>query len=134
MTRETLQQFLAEPKQVGVLSTVDRQGNPNSAVIGSATMPQLEQLWIGLGDNHTLENLQHHPQAVFTAYQPADFLPAWQGARVYLHAENIDFDGPFKQQLVEQIEQQAGKQAARMIVAAVCFSIKQIRPLLDFKR
>lgn len=134
MTRETLQQFLATPKQVGVLSTVDQHGNPNSAVIGSATMPDLQQLWIGLGNNHTLENLKSHPKAVFTTYQEADFLPAWQGARVYLNVERIDSDGPFKQQLVEHITQQAGQQAGRMIVAAVCFSIEQIRPLLDFKR
>lgn len=126
------QQFISEQKQVGILSTANCDGTPNCAIIGSAIMPTNEQLVLTLGDNHTLRNLQQNPQAVFIAYKEADFLPAWQGVRLYLKVEEIDFNGELKEQLVTEIAKEIGKQAAKMMVAAVRFSIHKTRPLLDF--
>lgn len=126
------QQFISEPKQVGILSTANSDGAPNCAIIGSAVMPTEDQLIVALGDNRTLKNLQHNPQAVFIAFKEADFLPAWQGIRLYLKVEEIDEAGALKQQRVDEIAQTVGNQAAKMMVAAVRFSIHQTRPLLDF--
>jgi len=126
------QQFISEPKQVGILSTANSDGTPNCAVIGSATMPAEDQLVLALGDNRTLRNLQQNPQAVFIAYKEADFLPAWQGVRLYLKVEEIDYNGELKEQRVAEITKNVGNQAAKMMVAAVRFSIHQTRPLLDF--
>jgi len=126
------QQFISEPKQVGILSTANSDGTPNCAVIGSATMPAEDQLVLALGDNRTLRNLQQNPQAVFIAYKEADFLPAWQGVRLYLKVEEIDYNGELKEQRVAEITKNVGNQAAKMMVAAARFSIHQTRPLLDF--
>lgn len=126
------QQFISEPKQVGILSTANNDGTPNCAIIGSAIMPTEDQLILALGDNRTLRNLQQNPQAVFITYKEADFLPAWQGVRLYLTVEEIDMDGALKEQRVAEIKKTVGNQAAKMMVAAVRFSINQTRPLLDF--
>lgn len=131
MDNEQLKIFISDPQRVGTLATVDRQGNPNSAVIGSATLHKSGQLAMGLGDNRSLKNLRDNPKAVFTIFQPAQNFFAWQGVRLYLKCEAIDTDGELKQQVVQQVEATAGTFAARMIVAAVRFSIEATRPLLD---
>lgn len=125
------QKFISEPKQVGILSTVGSDGAPNCAIIGSAIMSSDSQLILALGDSRSLQNLQHNPQAVFIAYKEADFLPAWQGIRLYLKLEEIIYDGALKEQRVAEIKQNVGNYAAKMIVAAVRFSVYETRPLLD---
>lgn len=126
------QKFISDPKQVGILSTADCDGAPNCAVIGSAVMTTEGQLILALGDNRSLRNLQQNPQAVFIAFKEADFLPAWQGVRLYLRLEEVNYDGALKEQRVADIKQAVGNQAAKMMVAAVRFSVCETRPLLDF--
>jgi hypothetical protein len=55
----------------------------------------------------------------------------WKGARVYLEAIAIETGGGFYQQIRENIEKAAGKQAADMIHAAVRFKITEVRPIVD---
>ncbi|MBW2184943.1 MAG: pyridoxamine 5'-phosphate oxidase family protein [Deltaproteobacteria bacterium] len=123
--------FISDPKQVGILSTADSHGTPNCAVIGSAVTSDDNQLILALGDNRSLQNLQQNPQAVFIAFKEADFLPAWQGIRLYLKLEEIIYDGALKEQRVAEIKQSVGNHAAKMMVAAVRFSIYETRSLLD---
>ena len=125
------QKFISEPKQVGILSTADSDGTPNCAVIGSAAMTSEGQLILALGDNRSLRNLHQNPRAVFIAFKEADFLPAWQGVRLYLQLEEINYDGALKEQRVAEIKQTVGNQAAKMMVAAIRFSVYETRPLLD---
>lgn len=131
MTTEQLLSFVSDPGRVGNLATVDANGIPNSALIGSAIMPDTDTLIIALSNNRSLHNLQQNGQAVFTVFEPADFIPAWQGARLYLTLNQIDYSSSMKQQRVAAVKQYAGTQAASTIVAAVQFSIHDIRPLLD---
>lgn len=126
------QKFISNPQQVGVLSTSSSDGTPNCALIGSAVMTADSQLILALGDNRSLQNLKQNPKAVFIAFKEADFLPAWQGVRLYLKVEEIDYDGPLKEQRIANITQTAGAQAAKMMVAGVRFSVYETRPLLDF--
>lgn len=126
------QKFISDPKQVGILSTADSSGTPNCALIGSAVMTNNDKLVLALGDNRSLRNLQQNPQAVFIAFKEADFLPAWQGVRLYLKLEEISYDGALKEQRIAEIKQTVGDQAANMMVAAVQFSVYATRPLLDF--
>ncbi len=126
------QKFISDPQQVGILSTASSDGTPNCALIGSAVMTADSQLILALGDNRSLQNLKHNRKAVFIAFKEADFLPAWQGVRLYLKVEEIDYNGGLKEQRVTEIKQTAGNQAANMMVAGVRFSIYETRPLLDF--
>jgi hypothetical protein len=132
MTQEQLIAFISTPNRVGTLATANKDGIPNSAVIGSALIPTSNQLVIGLGNNRSLSNLQENPHAVFSVFQEGATLPAWQGARLYLKVEQIDYTGELKQQRVTAIEQHAGTMAAKMISAAIQFTITDIRPLIDF--
>ena len=132
MTQEQLITFISTPNRVGTLATANKDGMPNSAIIGSALMLTSNQLVIGLGNNRSLNNLQENPHAVFSVFQEGATLPAWQGARLYLRVEQMDYTGELKQQRVAAIEQHAGTTAAKMISAAVQFSVIDIRPLIDF--
>lgn len=134
MRPEELVSFVNTAQRVGTLSTVDDQGFPNSAIVGSATMPDAEHVNIALANNHTLENLRHGSGAVLSVYEPAAAIFNWQGARLYLTVDAIDESGPFKDEMVQQVEDQAGKMAARTIHAAVRFTVVKTRPLLDFPR
>nr|WP_320116114.1 pyridoxamine 5'-phosphate oxidase family protein [uncultured Desulfuromonas sp.] len=134
MTPEELVSFVNTAQRVGTLSTVDGAGHPNSAVIGSAMMPDPQHVNIALANNHSLENLRHNANAVLSVYEPAPLIFNWQGARLYLAVDDIEETGPFKEAMVQQVEQQAGKLAARTIHAAVRFSVVKIRPLLDSPR
>nr|WP_320050828.1 pyridoxamine 5'-phosphate oxidase family protein [uncultured Desulfuromonas sp.] len=131
MNPEELVSFVNTAERVGTLSTVDQQGFPNSALVGSAMMPDAEHVHIALSDNHTLANLRQDSAAVLTVYEPAPLIFNWQGARLYLQVETIEDNGPCKEDMIQRVEQQAGKMAARTIHAAVCFRVIKIRPLLD---
>jgi len=131
MRPEELVSFVNTAERVGTLSTVDDQGFPNSAIVGSAMMPDPSHVNIALANNHTLANLRQGSRAVYSVYEPAPMIFNWQGARLYLTVETIDDNGAFKEDMVQRVEHQAGKMAARTIHAAVRFSVVKIRPLLD---
>jgi len=132
MRPEELVSFVNTAQRVGTLSTVDDQGFPNCAIIGSAMMPDPDHVNIALANNHTLENLRHGSGAVLSVYEPAEAIFNWQGARLYLIVDTIEESGPLKDEMVQQVEDQAGKMAARTIHAAVRFTVARTRPLLDF--
>jgi len=131
MSPEELVSFVNTAQRVGTLSTVDHAGNPNSAIVGSAMMPDPQHVNIALAKNHSLENLRHNSHAVLSIYEPAPVIFNWQGARLYLTVDSIEETGPFKEAMIQRVEQEAGKMAARTIHAAVRFSVVKIRPLLD---
>ena len=76
-------------------------------------------------------NLEKNRHATLLAFKPAEQIFAWQGVRAYLELERVESEGPLFEQLLAEVERQAGRMAARMVRHAVLFRITALRPLLD---
>jgi hypothetical protein len=86
---------------------------------------------MALGGNRSLDNLERHPKAVFLFFEPEADPFHWKGARVYMEVDKIEREGPLFDQLVQQVRDGGGDQAADGIRAAVTFKITDARPLID---
>ncbi len=126
-----LMEYFNKSPRVGTLSTADKAGNVNSAVFGSPRMTDERTVVMGLGKNRTLASLQQNPHAVYLIMEPGASLTDWKGIRVYLKAENIATSGPGLDAFRAQMAKVAGKEAAKMIHAAVNFEVTEVRPLID---
>jgi len=130
MTKNLMDYFNKAPR-IGTLSTADKTGKVDSAVLGSPRMTDEKTVVAGLGKNRSLINLQQNPHAVFLVMEPGKTLADWKGVRVYLRAKSIATTGPALASYKAEIAKVAGQQAADMMAAAVNFSVEEIRPLVD---
>jgi len=89
-------------------------------------------IFLGLGKNRTLANLQENPHACFLIMEPGDKLPEWKGVRLYLKMTDCQTSGEKLDTMKGRIAEAAGEGAAKMIHAAITFEIREIRPLADF--
>jgi hypothetical protein len=119
------------PGRVGVMATVDAQGQPNAAYFGSPRLQPDGTLVMGLGANRTLANLEQNGQAVFLTVEQAPVSMNTPGWRLYLKARDIQRQGPVLDAVRQAISQVAGPQAAQMIQAGVVFEVTNVRPLVD---
>jgi len=126
-----LMEYFNKSPRLGTLSTADKAGKVDSAVLGSPRMTDEKTVVVGLGKNRTLANLQQNPHAVYLVMEPGKTLPEWKGVRVYLKAKNIATSGPALETYKAQIAKVAGQQAADMMAAMVTFDITEVRPLID---
>ena len=62
--------------------------------------------------------------------EPGKSIIEWKGIRVYLKVEAIDTDGRFYDEIKTGIVEVVGKDAAKMIRAAVRFKITEVRNLI----
>jgi hypothetical protein len=131
MDRKELMHMFNSPNRLGTMSTSDDAGNLNAGVFNSLRMVDEQTAVMALGGNRSLDNLEKHPKAVFLFFEPDPDPFHWQGARVYLKVAKIERDGPLFEELVQQIRDAAGDQAADGIRAAVTFQITDARPLID---
>lgn len=126
-----LMEYFNKSPRLGTLSTADKAGKVDSAVLGSPRMTDEKTVVVGLGKNRTLSNLQQNPHAVFLVMEPGKTLPEWKGVRVYLKATSIVTSGPALAGYKAEIAKVAGQQAADMMAATVSFGITEVRPLID---
>ena len=126
-----LMEYFNKSPRLGTLSTVDKTGKVDSAVLGSPRMTDEKTVVVGLGKNRTLSNLQQNPHAVFLVMEPGATLADWKGIRVYLEAKNIAKSGPVLDNYKAQMAKVAGEDAAKMMAAVVNFGIVEVRPLID---
>ena len=131
MDRKELMHMFNSPNRLGTMSTSDDRGNLNAGVFGSLKMIDEQTAVMALGGNRSLDNLEKHPKAVFLFFEPEADPFHWKGARVYMEVDKIDREGPIFDQLVKQVRDAAGDQAADGIRAAVTFKITDARPLID---
>ncbi len=122
--------FFNQTSRIGVLSTADADGNVNAAVFGSPRMIDENTVIMGISENRSYRNLLDNPKAVFLVVEPGKSIMEWKGLRVYLKVEAIDTDGKFYNEIKTGIAEAVGKDAARMIRAAVRFKITEIRNLI----
>ena len=131
MNRTELMHMLNSPNRLGTMSTSDKEGNLNAGVFNSLKMIDEQTAVMALGGNRSLANLEKHPKAVFIFFEPDPDPLHWKGARVYMEVDKIEKEGPLFDQLVKQVREAAGDQAADGIQAAVTFKIEDARPIID---
>jgi hypothetical protein len=124
-------EYFNKSPRLGTLSTADKTGKVDSAVLGSPRMTDEKTVVVGLGKNRTLSNLQQNPHAVFLVMEPGATLADWKGIRVYLEVKNIAKSGPVLDNYKAQMAKVAGEDAAKMMAAVVKFGIVEVRPLID---
>jgi flavin reductase (DIM6/NTAB) family NADH-FMN oxidoreductase RutF len=129
---KTIQKLVNDPKRVGVIATVDREGHPNVAVFGSVNMPDEMTLVLALGDTRTSQNLLETGRAVFMSVLPDENPMNTQGCRVYLKVRSMEKEGHNLEALKAKVAKLANEQAAAMIKYAVFFDIESTRPLIDW--
>ncbi len=130
MAKKLMDYFNKAPR-IGTLSTADKTGKVDSAVLGSPRMTDEKTVIAGLGKNRSLINLQQNPHAVFLVMEPGTTLADWKGVRLYLRVKSIATTGPALAAYKAEVAKIAGQQAADMMAAAVTFSVEEIRPLVD---
>jgi hypothetical protein len=123
--------FNKQPR-LGTLSTASKDGKVNSAYFGSPHMVDEKTIMMGLAQNRTLAYLQENPHAVFTILESGKTISEWKGVRVYVKMTDCATSGEKLDRMKAKIAAAAGEAAAKMIHAAVTFSIQEIRPLADF--
>lgn len=131
MNRQELMEIFNRRPRIGSLATASARGDANVAVFGSPQMIDENTVVMGIGENRSFRNLKENPKAAFIVMEPGETVMDWKGARVYLEAVDIETGGGFFDQVKENIEKAAGKQAAQMIHAAIRFNITEVRPLVD---
>jgi len=131
MAKSLMDYFNRQPR-LGILSTADKEGRPNSAYFGSPRMVDEKTVTMGLGKNRTLTNLQENPYAVYMIMEPGQTLAEWRGLRVYLKMTSCETFGKKLDYMRGNIAKVAGEAAAKQIQAAVTFEVQRIRPLADF--
>jgi predicted pyridoxine 5'-phosphate oxidase superfamily flavin-nucleotide-binding protein len=119
------------PGRVGVLATVDGNGQPNAAYFGSPQLKEDGTLVMGMMPNRSLTNLEQNPLAVFFAIEKAPVEFQTPGYRLYLKVKEIQKEGPILDAVKEAIAAKAGPDAAKMIQAGVVFDVTSVRAMVD---
>ena len=131
MYKKLMEYFNKQPR-LGTLSTADKAGKVNSAYFGSPRMVDEKTIFMGLGNNRTFGNLQENPSAVFMVMEPGESIMDWKGVRIYVKMTECQTSGAKLVDLKAGIAKAAGEGAAKMMHAAVTFTVQEIRPLADF--
>ncbi len=129
---EKLMAYFNKQPRLGTLSTADKEGKVNAAYFGSPRMVDEKTVVMGLGKNRTYDNLQENPNAVFMIMEPGEAVSEWKGVRVYLKVTDFATTGEALDEIRKAIGEKAGEAAAKMIQAAVTFTVTELRPLADF--
>ena len=117
--------------RVGVLSTADKNGQPNAAYFGSLSAMEDDTVILALGNNRSLKNLEENPLAVFFCVTECPVTFNTPGYRLYLKSKEIQKQGSMLEDMKKKIAELAGEDAAKMIVAYVLFEGTEIRPLVE---
>ena len=131
MSKELMEYVNKQPR-LGILSTADKNGKVDAGYFGSPRMIDEKTIFMGLGKNRTLANLQENPRACFLIMEPGKKLPEWKGVRVYLKMIDCQTSGEKLDTIRARIAEAGGESAAKMIHAAITFEIEETRPLADF--
>lgn len=131
MDRKELMDLFNKRPRIGALATADAKGIVNIAVFGSPQMIDQDTIVMGIGNNRSYRNLQKNPNAAFIIMEPGPTPPEWKGIRLYLQVTGIDTQGDLFHKIKTEISNRAGKKAGESIAAAVQFSIREVRALME---
>ena len=124
-------EMVNKPGRVGVICTVDPDGKPNAAYLGSPRFRDDNTFSLGIMGGRTLQNLKSNPQAVFFCVEESPVAFTTPGCRIYLAVREISTEGALLDQIKAEIEKHVGPEAAKMMAAAVAFDVTEIRNLVD---
>ena len=133
ISKEVLE-IVNKPGRVGVSGTTDKQGQPNTAYFGSLRLMEDGSVFLGLGKNRSLKNLEENPLAVLFCVTESPVGFQTPGLRLHLKLKEIQKAGLLYDAIKSAIAEHAGVDAAKMIVAASAFEVTDIRKLVDWQR
>ncbi len=121
------------PQRIGILSTVDSEGQPNSAFFGSPRFRDNNQIIsMGVMGGRTLANLKTNPKAVLFCLESSPVGFDTPSARLYLKAKTIETEGDLLQKIKAEVAKNVNQNAADMMSVAITFEIVEVRKLVDF--
>ncbi len=127
-----LYEIVNKPGRIAVLSTANRQGQPNSAYFGSLQLMLDGSVALGLGNNRTLKNLEENPLAVLFCVTESPVGFETPGVRLYLKLKGVEKSGSAYEAIKAAIAEHAGADAAKMVVAAAAFEVTDVRKVVDW--
>ena len=122
--------FNKQPR-LATLSTADKNGKSDVAVLGSPRMVDEKTVVIHLRKNRTFENLQENPYSVLAIMEPGKTHPEWKGVRVYLKMIDCQTSGEKLETVRSHAIARIGEARAKSIHAAVTLEIYEVRPMID---
>ncbi len=131
MNAKFMEYFNKRPR-IATLSTADKNGKADIAVLGSPRMVNEKTVVLTLRKNRTFANLQENPYAVLAIMEPGKTSPEWKGVRVYLKMIDCQTSGEKLETMRSQAIARVGEAIAKMIHAAVTLEIYEVRPMIDF--
>jgi len=120
MSKKLIEYFNKQPR-LGCLSTADRNGKIDVAILGSPQMVDERTVIMSLRDNRTFANLRENPYAVFAIMEPGKTAPEWKGLRVYLKMVKYETSGELLDMFKAQLTKRVSEAVAKLAHAAVTF-------------
>jgi hypothetical protein len=131
MNAKFMEYFNKQPR-LAVLSTADKKGKADIAVLGSPRMVDEKTVVLTLRNNRTFANLQENPYAVLAIMEPGKTHQEWNGVRVYLKMVDCQTSGEKLETMRLQVIARVGEAIAKLIYAAVTLEVYEVRPMIDF--
>jgi hypothetical protein len=127
-----LTEYFNKQPRLAALSTSDKNGKADVAVLGSPRMVDEKTVLLTLRNNRTFANLQENPYAVFAIMEPGKTHQEWKGVRIYLKMIDCQTSGEKLETLRAQAIPRIGEAIAKLMHAAVTLEIYEVRPMIDF--
>jgi hypothetical protein len=131
MNAKLIEYFNKQPR-LAVLSTADKNGKADVAVMGSPRMVDEKTVVLTLRKNRTFANLQENPYSVLAIMEPGKTHQDWKGVRVYLKMVDYQTSGEKLEAMRSQVQARAGEAIAKLIYVAVTLEVYEVRPMIDF--
>ena len=128
MNAKFIEYFNKMPK-IATLSTTDKDGKVDVAVLGSPRMNDEKTVELLLRKNRTFANLLVNPYAVFAIMEPGKTPPEWKGVRVYLKMTDYQTSGEKLETMITKAKISIGEERAKLIHAAVKLEICEVKAL-----
>ena len=130
MSQKLIEYFNKQPR-LGCLSTANKEGKADVAILGSPQMVDEKTVVMSLRNNRTFANLQENPYAVFAIMEPGKTAPEWKGLRVYLKMTKYETSGELLHMFKAQLAKKVSEAVAKLAYAAVTFDVYEVRPIID---
>ena len=130
MYSKLVQYFNKQPR-LGCLSTANKEGKADVAILGSPQMLDEKTVIMSLRNNRTFADLLENPYAVFAIMEPGKTAPEWKGLRVYLKMVKYETSGELLDMFKAQLAKRVSEAVAKLAYAAVTFEVYEVRPIID---
>ena len=130
MNAKLIEYFNKQPR-LATLSTADKRGKADVAVLGSPRMVDEKTVVLTMRKNRTFANLQEKPYAVLAIMEAGKTHAEWKGVRVYLKMVEYQTSGDKLETLRAQAIPRVGEAIAKLMHAVVTLELYEVRPMID---